>query len=74
MGSQIKLFMSSSLIINLSHYSCLFYGSSLVQDQLKLSTLISHPGSRLTMQCRSSRSSKVRIHKYLKKYMGEGVN
>jgi hypothetical protein len=52
--------------INLIHYNCYRYGSSLVQDQLNSSTLPSRSGSQATMQCSSSKRDEERIHKFLK--------
>jgi hypothetical protein len=63
--NQVQLVMFSQFIINLLHYNCYSYGSSLVQEQLKFSTLNSRSGSQLAMQYRSSKLDEEKIHKFL---------
>jgi hypothetical protein len=47
--NQFRLFMFPHVIINLLHYNCYSYGSSLIQDQVKSLALNSRSGSQLDM-------------------------
>jgi hypothetical protein len=64
---QIELFMFPQKVIILLHYSCFDNDNSLVQDRIKVMTLICHSGTRQLRQSHNSKLGKEITHKRSKK-------